>query len=68
MLLVGLLSREALLRWHGRLAATGEVGKMALGGVLITTGALILSGWDKSVEAAVVQLLPPWLLEFATGF
>lgn len=68
LLLLGLLSREALLRWQGRLAATGQVGRTVLGLVLISTGVLILSGWDKTVEAAFVHILPPWLLELATGF
>ena len=68
LLLLGLLSREGLTRWHGRLIATGKVGKMALGLVLITTGALILSGFDKSLEAVLVRILPQWLTELATGF
>jgi cytochrome c biogenesis protein CcdA len=68
LLLLGLLSREALRRWYGRLISTGKVGKMALGLVLITTGTLILSGFDKSLEAVLVHILPPWLTEFATGF
>jgi cytochrome c biogenesis protein CcdA len=68
LLLLGLLSREALLRWHGRLASTGKVGKMVLGLGLITTGALILSGLDKALEAVLVRILPQWLIELATGF
>lgn len=68
LLLLGLLSREVLMRWHGRLSSTGKVGKMALGLVLITTGALILSGFDKSLEAVLVRILPQWLSELATGF
>jgi len=68
LLLLGLLSREALMRWHGRLVATGKVGKMVLGFVLITTGALILSGFDKSLEAVLVRILPQWLTELVTGF
>ena len=68
LLLLGLLSRAALMRWHGRLVATGKVGKMVLGFVLITTGALILSGFDKSLEAVLVRILPQWLTELVTGF
>jgi cytochrome c-type biogenesis protein len=68
LLLLGLLSREALMRWHSRLVSTGKVGKMVLGLVLITTGALILSSLDKSLETIFVQLLPPWLTALATGF
>jgi cytochrome c biogenesis protein CcdA len=68
LLLLGLLSRAALRRWHSRLVSTGKVGTMALGPVLITTGTLILSGVEKSVEAVLVRLLPQWLIELATGF
>ncbi len=68
LLLLGLLSREALMRWHGRLVSTGKVGKMVLGLALITTGALVLSGFDKSLEAVLVRILPRWLTELATGF
>lgn len=68
LLLLGLLSREALTRWRGRLLATGTTGKMVLGFVLAGTGALILTGYDKPVEAALLRLTPEWLTEIATRF
>src|SRR6266700_2126560 len=51
LLFLGLLSREAIMCWRGRLLTTGTTGKMALGLVLIATGALVLTGFDKPLEA-----------------
>jgi cytochrome c biogenesis protein CcdA len=68
LLLLGLVSREALMRWRGRMLATGASGKLALGLVLVATGALILTGYDKSLEAALLGLAPAWLTEFAMRF
>jgi len=51
LLLLGIMSREALMRSRGRMLATGTTGKAALGLILVATGALILTGYDKSVEA-----------------
>src|SRR5260221_10508674 len=68
LLLLGLLSREALLRWRGRMLATGNGGKAILGVVLLATGALLLSGLDKPIEVVVLDALPAWLNEFATRF
>jgi cytochrome c-type biogenesis protein len=68
LLLLGLLSREALLRWRGRMLATGKSGKVILGAVLLATGGLLLSGLDKPIEAAILHVIPAWLNEFATRF
>jgi cytochrome c biogenesis protein CcdA len=68
LLLLGLLSREALMRWRGRLMSTGSGAKMALGSVLIASGILILSGADKALEASLVSAMPAWLTELTTRF
>jgi cytochrome c-type biogenesis protein len=68
LLLLGLASREALLRWRGQMLTTGTTGKRLLGLVLSATGALILTGYDKSAEAALLRLTPEWLVEIATRF
>ena len=66
LLALGLLSRRALTRWVRRLRATGASGKIALGLVLIVTGALILTGYDKVLEAALLRMSPDWLTELTT--
>lgn len=68
LLVIGLASREALMRWRGRMIATGTTGKTVLGAVLIATGALILTGLDKPVEAALLEITPAWLTEIGTRF
>jgi cytochrome c-type biogenesis protein len=68
LLLLGLLSREALMRWRGRLLAIGEGAKTTLGAVLVVIGILVLTGVDKRVEAALVAASPVWLTELTTRF
>jgi cytochrome c-type biogenesis protein len=66
LVVLGLLSREALLRWRNRLLVAGKGAKAALGTVLLLTGMLILSGFDKTVEAALVAASPAWLTDLTT--
>jgi len=68
LLALGFVSREALMRWRGRMLATGSTGKLALGIVLIVTGGLILSGYDKGVQSGLLDLSPDWLTELTTRF
>jgi cytochrome c biogenesis protein CcdA len=65
---VGLLSREALVRWRGRLLGVGKGGKAALGGFLVVLGTLILTGLDQRVETLLVDLSPGWLTDLITHF
>ncbi len=68
LLLLGTLSREMLLRWRGRMLATGQSLKTVLGLLLVTAGILILSGFDKVFEATLVELSPQWLTALTTRF
>lgn len=61
LLLLGLLSREALARRRGGLAAFGQGAKAALGALLAVLGLLVLSGLDKRAEAWAVAASPDWL-------
>jgi len=63
-LLLGLLSREAQMRWRGHLLLVGKSGKAALGLVLIAGGALVLLNLDKAFEAWLVNALPRYLMSF----
>ena len=47
LIVLGLLSREALMRWRDRLIKAGKGFKILLGGLLLFVGVLIFSGFDK---------------------
>ena len=68
LLAVGMMSREALMRWRGRMLSAGSRGKTAMGVLLLAVGVLILTGLDKRVEAALVEASPDWLTALTTRF
>lgn len=65
---IGMMSREALMRWRGRMLAMGARGKAAMGATLGAIGISILTGIDKRIEAVLVELSPAWLTELTTRF
>jgi cytochrome c biogenesis protein CcdA len=67
LLLLSTLSREALLRWRGRMMSTASGLKMALGALLILAGVMTLSGLDRTVQAALLDILPNWMLSLNTS-
>src|SRR3546814_1679653 len=50
LLLLGLVSREVMMRWRDRLLRTGQGGKVMLGILLLVIGLLILTWLDKRLE------------------
>jgi cytochrome c-type biogenesis protein len=68
LILLGMLSREALQRWRSRLLSAGSRGKMILGAILLTAGLLVLTGFDKRVEAMLVEASPEWLTDLTTRY
>lgn len=68
LLALGLLSREAMLRWRGRMLSAGSGMKAALGALLLAAGVLVLTGFDKVLEAAMVRSAPSWLVDLTTRF
>jgi cytochrome c-type biogenesis protein len=68
LLLIGMLSREAVARWRGRLSGAGKAGKILLGGAALAVAVLILTGLDRAVEAAAVAATPDWLTDLTTRF
>lgn len=68
LLLLGMVSREVMLRWRERLRRTGQGGKAILGGVLVVMALLILSGGDRALETALVNASPTWLTRLTTRF
>ena len=68
LLIIGIMSREALSRWRVRLLATGSRGKALMGVLLVAVGALTLSGWDKLIETILVNVSPAWLTDLTTRY
>ncbi len=68
LLLIGMMSREALARWRGRMLAVGNSGKVIMGAILVATGIMILTGVDKRLETLLVEASPAWLTELTTRF
>jgi cytochrome c-type biogenesis protein len=68
LLALGLLSREAMMRWRHRLAAAGHGLKAGFGAILVAIGTLVISGLDKAVETALVEASPQWLTDLTTRF
>jgi cytochrome c biogenesis protein CcdA len=66
LLIMGMLSREALARSRHRLLTIGQAGKSLMGGVLIITGALVVSGFDKTIEIWILENAPASLIDLTT--
>jgi cytochrome c-type biogenesis protein len=59
-------SRHAFLRRSDALSSAAAWGKPLLGSVLIAIGILTWTGADKTIEAWMVDRMPPWLLDLTT--
>lgn len=68
LILLGLVSREAFMRWRGRLVEAGYGGKALLGGFLVVIGLFVASGLDKWLETRLVDASPAWLTRLTTQF
>jgi cytochrome c-type biogenesis protein len=68
LLVLGIASREMMMRWRTRLAAAGPALKMGFGAILVMVGLLALTGLDKRVETALVDASPQWLTDLTTRF
>jgi len=65
---LGLMSREAVLRWRTRLKSGGAYAKAAFAIVLAAIGVLVLSGLDRRIETLLVDQSPQWLTDLTTKF
>jgi cytochrome c biogenesis protein CcdA len=65
---LGLLSREAVLRWRSRMMSGGARARAAFAMLLVASGVLVASGLDKRIETLVVDHLPQWLTDLTSRF
>ncbi|GJD96749.1 Protein DipZ [Methylobacterium iners] len=68
LVFLGMLSRATMLRWRHRMMGLGAGFKAALGLVLVVTGLAVVLGYDKAVEAVLVEASPDWLTRLTTRF
>ncbi|MBI3901907.1 MAG: cytochrome c biogenesis protein CcdA [Nitrosomonadales bacterium] len=63
---LGMLSRQGVQKFRGKLLLLGGRGKQVLGTLMLALGVLMLSGTDKLVEAGLVEITPEWLVRLTT--
>ena len=68
LVVLGSISRAAVLRARGRMMQAGKLGKSVLGGLILVLGIAILTGLDKTFEAWVVRISPDWLNALTTRY
>ena len=68
LVVIGMMSRELLMRWRGRMLSSGSMVKSVLGILFVITGIMIVSGQDKFLEAKLVDASPEWLTSLTTRF
>ncbi|RWP80662.1 MAG: cytochrome c biogenesis protein CcdA [Mesorhizobium sp.] len=66
LLALALMSREALLRWRGRMLSASSGVKMALGALLVVAGVMTLTGFDRTIQIGLEQALPDWIVAITT--
>jgi cytochrome c-type biogenesis protein len=68
LILLGLLSRQAMMRFRDKLLLAGQTGKKVLGVLLLLVGIMIIFGWDKQLESAALDVLPTWLVNLSVRY
>ncbi len=61
-------SRKALGERRAVLQSLAKYGKPLFGAALLLVGLMVVTGFDKVVEIALLDTLPPSLIEFTTRF
>src|SRR5579875_1242522 len=61
LLVLGIVSREVMMRWRNQIVVASHGAKIALGATFIALGFSVLLGFDKTIETLLVNASPPWL-------
>ena len=61
-------SRKAIGARAGALQKLARYAKPVFGATLVLVGLMVVTGADKAIEAAIVELMPDWLIAFTTRF
>jgi cytochrome c-type biogenesis protein len=54
--------------WRKGLMSASQFAKAGLGILFIAIGALVITGFDKSIETVLVAASPQWLTDLTTRF
>jgi cytochrome c biogenesis protein CcdA len=68
LLAIGMLSRQALGKWRGRMMEAGQKAKKIFGAALLLIGVLVLSGADKGFEKWALDAMPDWMVTLTTRY
>jgi cytochrome c biogenesis protein CcdA len=68
LLAIGMLSRQALGRWRGRMLETGQKARKLFGIALLLIGVLVLTGADKGFEKWALDAMPDWMVNLTTRY
>ncbi len=66
--LIGSVGRRFSGVARANLARVGLYGKYLLGTVFVVLGVSVLTGWDRSLEAYLVEVSPVWLTRLTTQY
>ena len=66
IIVLGMLSRQGMQKFRGKLLLLGEKGKQLLGMLILALGVMMLTGTDKLVEARLLDVVPEWLVRLTT--
>jgi cytochrome c biogenesis protein CcdA len=67
LMLIGAVSRASATRVRGSLATFGKRARLVLGGLFVVLGMLVLSGFDRQLEAMLLWFSPNWLTALTTS-
>lgn len=66
LLIIAFAARTAMMRWRGRMMATGGRGKAVLGALLLMVGVFILTSFDRQIETFALDHLPDTVTRWST--
>lgn len=67
LILLGGLSHATMTRIRGSLSSLGHAAKSVMGGLFVVLGMLILTGFDRKLEALLLSISPDWLTRLTTS-
>ncbi len=68
LFVIGSLSRQALLRWRGRILSSGQIGKTIFGAIVLLIGLGIVTGAEKVTQEWLISVTPQWLTDLTTRY